>query len=223
MLNRYRRIVQFVLSFFILSSAMLATPALATKSFTYFVMELSHRQKDIDVTDERHKIYGIPLDDTEKYFTGLSAIGNDPDRQSYQDYIKKLEKRWHEWFRPHHQEPMQTEAYPFFKQFMTGRTYSYVLVDDVFLFSEINHCPIYRDCRYFKHGSLSNQAKAVWMAGEFTVYEDVNQTKIYIALDNNSGTYIPDRAKVGQLIKLLQAQLDLSSNVKLIMGFHRAS
>lgn len=162
--------------------------------------------------DTPHTICTIPLQGISYYFQDVCNVC-----KKHQNNLDQLRSLYQESFEEQTVTGTEkTTPYKFFKRLLTESIYSYVLLDDKFIFTEIkqNICSVEGNCRANKHAFLSSQQAHVRMAGEFKVHQ--LEDKIYIKFDNSSGTYTPSPEKVHLLTAFLRNTLQHDSLVEFI-------
>jgi|GEM_PF-2026603 len=94
----------------------------------------------------------------------------------------------------------------FFSMFKEGVPYTYVILDDEFIFTESARNPLKEKFknRFSKHYTLSGLKRYVRFSGEFFIYFNKHNHDIFVVFDNASGTYRPPANLLPNVQKLLQ-------------------
>lgn len=157
-------------------------------------------------TDEfSHTLYTVPLQNVSTYLPDFCHV-----REKHQHDLLELRTLYTSQFEnPDHYLTEAKNPYEFFNSLIPNRTYSYVLLKDELRITlrQEDTCLVIHGCRANKHLFLSNQKRRVPMAGEFTVYPHPSKEKLYVVINNNSGSYTPSVEKVFAFISLLHANM----------------
>jgi hypothetical protein len=104
---------------------------------------------------------------------------------------------------------LNKNASNFFASLAENKPHTYVIVNDMLIFTESTACPsgeILKD-KCTKHFLIAGLVKKVNYAGEFYIYKNKVNNEIFVVFDNSSGTYKPPSDILDKLHALLKSNL----------------
>lgn len=174
-----------------------------TKNFSSFARRLMHES---DETEER-KLYVLYLNDVPTYLPEREKVKRQKTNLMAHRIIPGKTPIWlAKKLIFHSKQSVETKsAVDFFSDLPKNQEHTYAILKDRMIFTETTAVPIqekYKD-KFSKHGILSGLKRKVHYAGEFKVIEHNGQ--IAVVINNDSGTYKPNKDNLGNLQKLFEA------------------
>lgn len=157
-------------------------------------------------------LYQLPLEDVSQYLWEKQNIKRRSIKLISQGYLPgKMPLDLLRHFSCERDKVIQRmPAYNFFASLGDGKSHTYVLVDDVLVFTETADKTKKEHMKNLitKHFLLSKLQREVLFSGELHVYKNPENGEIFAVFDNSSGTYKPN----GKLLPKLGQLLDKNFN-----------